>query len=136
MGSAEGYWRKFSSFHQGNNTMTNETKPKGNREAGRPRGSKNRARFATKALEKLDMSPLSDLLRLLNEHYIRVHDNDRSNAPSTKHTGELLQTRGKMLRSLLVYQYTPLREVTEKITSVKPMRITLTPRKKEPENDE
>ena len=70
--------------------MTNETKPKGNREAGRPRGSKNRARFATKALEKLDMSPLSDLLRLLNEHYIRVHDNDRSNAPSTKHTGELL----------------------------------------------
>ena len=109
-------------------TPSQGVKPRGG--AGRPKGSKNRSRFATKKFDELDLCPLLEILKLINASNETIFDNDRANKPSARHTGELLAHHGKLLRSTLAYAYTPLSEVKEVSEAKSPVKITLT--KKQP----
>ena len=94
--------------------------------AGRPKGGLNRARFMQAKLEALELTPLVELLKLVNEHDRRISDNDKQNAPSAVFTGECLRHRGNLLRMLVPYQYSPLREdAVKETTERKPISIKL-----------
>lgn len=93
---------------------------------GRPAGSKNRCRFATPRLEKLGVTPLTEVLKLLNENAIRIADNDLENKPSAIHTADLIKHRGTLLKMLLPYQYSVLKADVETVLVKKhPVNIKL-----------
>jgi len=92
---------------------------------GRPLGSRNKARFANSKLEALNLSPLVELLKLLNENDVKIAEGDRENS-SVSHQGDLLKHRGTLLRSLLPYQFSQMvEEQVVKVTNPEPVSIRL-----------
>jgi hypothetical protein len=87
---------------------------------GRPAGSKNKRRFADKRLNKLGMTPLTEILKLINDNAKMIADNDRENKPSAIHTAELIKHRGTLLKMLLPYQYSALKTDVETVSVKKP----------------
>ena len=93
---------------------------------GRPLGSRNKARFANSRLEALNLSPLVELLKLLNENDVKIADGDRENSIGVSHQGDLLKHRGTLLRSLLPYQFSQMvEEQVVKTTKPEPVSIRL-----------
>jgi hypothetical protein len=93
---------------------------------GRPKGSKNARRFADKRLAKLGMTPLTEILKLINDNAKMIAANDRENKPSAIHTAELIKHRGTLLKLLLPYQYSALKTDVETVSVKKPpMNIKL-----------
>ena len=93
---------------------------------GRPKGSKNKRRFADKRLNQLGITPLTEILKLLNDNAKMIADNDRENKPSAIHTAELIKHRGTLLKMLLPYQYSALKTDVETVSVKKPpMNIKL-----------
>ena len=113
------------------NQLTDDplAKPKngGKREgAGRPKGSKNKVNMMTKKLEALKLSPLVELITLYEQQERLVHEDDRSNTPSAVHSAGLISHRGNLLRTMLPYAYSPIKEKAEVAEAPKkPMSIKL-----------
>ena len=78
--------------------------------AGRPKGSKNKVNMMTKKLEALNISPLVELITLYEQQERLVHADDRSNTPSAVHTAGLISHKGSLLRTMLPYAYSPIKE--------------------------
>ena len=103
---------------------------------GRPLGSTNKARFATSKLEALKLTPLVEILKLLNENDVRIADGDREDS-SVGHQAELLKHRGAILRSLIPYQYSQMaEEQVVRTTQRKPVSIRLFSKSSEEDRSE
>jgi hypothetical protein len=94
--------------------------------AGRPKGSKNKVNMMTKKLEALKLSPLVELITLYEQQERLVYEDDRSNTPSAIHSAGLLSHRGGLLRTMLPYAYSPIKEAAvSKEAPKKPISIKL-----------
>jgi hypothetical protein len=95
--------------------------------AGRPQGIKNKVNMMTKKLEALNISPLVELITLYEQQERLVHADDRSNTPSAVHSAGLISHRGGLLRTMLPFAYSPLKEQeASKEAPKKPLTIRLT----------
>ena len=101
---------------------------------GRPKGSKNARRFADKRLDQLGMTPLLEILKLINENSVMIAESDRENKPSAIYTADLIRHRGALLKLLLPYQYSALRTDAEIVSVNKPplkIKLNLTSTKED-----
>ncbi|EBA03189.1 hypothetical protein RB2150_17594 [Rhodobacterales bacterium HTCC2150] len=81
----------------------------------------------TKKLEALNLSPLVELITLYEQQERLVYEDDRSNTPSAVHSAGLISHRGGLLRTMLPFAYSPIKEeAAAKEAPKKPMSIKLT----------
>jgi hypothetical protein len=102
--------------------------------SGRPKGSKNINSLASvKKLEALGFDPIEEMTRLYFEISTKIESGEVRKGSGAY--AQLIATQGTLINNLMAYGYKKVPEkVEQEISTVKPVAIKLTTRKKEPED--